>query len=169
MLSQQSIIKFESIKNASVNDWFQRSEDLGYNETYKNGVAYWPEVEGPTITDFETTHELSIGQSGEYTKLFRLPADTSKGYEIQYIYKSSAVAASRTGTMILVVDPDNNTFTFSDDYNYTGDGIYSENLKFTAQNYDEDGNTVVDTVAIMMLNLTSSDNATLYYRVKTKS
>ena len=71
--------------------------------------------------------------------------------------------------MTLVVDPTNNTFTFSDDYNYTGSNTYAENLKFTAQNYDEDGNSSVDTVAIMMLNLTSSDNATMYYKVKTKS
>ena len=47
--------------------------------------------------------------------------------------------------------------------------MYAENLKFTAQNYDEDGDLTVDTVAVMMLNLTSSDNATLHYKVKTKS
>jgi len=156
-------------KNISTADWFERSADLGYNETFKNGVVYHPEVKGPTITDFGTTHQLAIGQSGEYSKLFRLPAETTKGYVIDYVYKSSAVAASRSGTMTLVVDPTNNTFTFSDDYNYTGSNTYAENLKFTAQNYDEDGNSSVDTVAIMMLNLTSSDNATLYYKVKTKS
>jgi hypothetical protein len=168
-LTQHSIIKFESIKNASANDWFQRSEELGYNETYKNGVAYWPEVEGPTITDFETTHELSIGQSGEYTKLFRLPADTTKGYEIDYIYKSQFVPAYRSGKLTIVVDPANNTYNLSDEYDYTGSSTYAENLYFDAQNYDEDGNTVVDTIAIMMLNLTVGDTATLYYKVKTKS
>ena len=62
-----------------------RSEELGYTEAYKNGVVYHPEVKGPTITDFRTTHKLTIGQSGEYTKLFRLPAETTKGYEIDYI------------------------------------------------------------------------------------
>ena len=164
-----SVIKFESIRNRSKGDWFARSADLSYDETYKNGVVYHPEVNGPTITDFETTHKLTIGQSGEYTKLFRLPAETVKAYEIDYIYKSSEVSASRTGTMTLVVDPANDTFTFSDDYNYTGSNTFAENLKFKAQNYDEDSNSVVDTVAIMMLNLTSSDNATMYYKVKTKS
>jgi len=163
------VIKFDSIKNISEGDWFQRSEELGYTEAYKNGVVYHPEVKGPTITNFSTTQQLTIGQSGEYSKLFRLPADTAKGYEIEYVYKSSTVAASRTGIMTLVVDPTNDTFTFSDDYNYTGSNTYAENLKFTAQNYDEDGDLSVDTVAIMMLNLTSSDNATMYYKVKTKS
>ena len=168
-LTSSAIILFGNIKNSSHGDWFQRSEELGYDETYKNGVAYYPEVQGPTITDFETTHELTIGQSGEYSKLFRLPAETTKGYEIDYIYKSSVVSATRTGTLTLVVDPVNDTYNISDDYEYTGDITYAENLKFIAQNYDEDGNTVVDTVAIMMLNLTVSDDAILHYKVKTKS
>lgn len=168
-LAAHSIIKFESIKNNSHGDWFQRSEELGYTEEYKNGSVYVPEVEGPSITTFNTTHKLTIGQSGEYSKLFRLPADTTKGYEIDYVYKSSAVIASRSGTMTLIVDPVNNTFNFSDDFNYTGNNTFAENLKFKAQNYDEDGNSSVDTIAIMMLNLTSSDNAVLHYNVKAKS
>jgi hypothetical protein len=167
-LAQHAVILFNSINNSSDADWFQRSEELGYNETYKNGVVYYPEVQGPTIVDFDTTHKLTIGQSGTYSKLFRLPADTAKGYEIDYIYKST-LAGTRTGIITLVVDPTNDTYILSDDYNFTGDVANAEKLKFTAQNYDEDGNTVVDTVAIMMLNLTSSDNATMYYKVKTKS
>ena len=168
-VSAFSIIKFSDSLNISEGDWFERSEELGYDETYKNGVVYYPEVEGPTITDFGTTHKLIIGQSGEYSKLFRLPANTVKGYEIDYIYKSSYVAASRTGTISLVVDPANDTYNLSDEYDYTGSSTYAENLKFKAQNYDENGDTVVDTTAIMMLNLTVSDNAIMYYKVKIKS
>jgi hypothetical protein len=155
-LSQYSIIKFESLKNTSVSDWFERSEELGYIETYKDGVTYHPEVEGATITEFGTTHKLTINNAGEFTKLFRLPADTVKGYEIDYIVKSNAVTAMRSGTMSLIVDPENNTFNFSDEYDFTGDTLYAENLKFTAQNYDEDGDTSIDTVAIMMQNLTAN-------------
>ena len=169
LLAAYAIIDFGDLKNTSSGDWFQRSEELGYNETYKNGVVYHPEVKGATIADFGTTHKTTIGQSGTYTKLFRLPAEATKAYEIEYIYKSSAIAATRTGTMTLVVDPENNTFNFSDDFNFTGTDTDSEKLKFTAQNYDEDGDLSVDTIAIMMLNLTSSDNAVMYYKVKTKS
>jgi hypothetical protein len=71
--------------------------------------------------------------------------------------------------MTLVVDPVNDKFTFSDEDDFVGNGTWSEKLQFTAQNYDEDGNSSVDTVAIMMLNLTLSDDATLNYKVKTKS
>ena len=154
--------------NKSINDWFKRSEELGYNEIYKNGVRYYPEVEGPAITEFNTTHKITIGQSGEYTKLFRLPADTAKGYEIDYIYKSKT-AGTRTGTMTLVVDPENDTTTFDDEYTFTGEDNLAGNLKFTSQNFDEDGDLSIDTVAIMMLNLTSSEDALMYYKVKIKS
>ena len=169
LLAAHSIIAFSDIRNTSNGDWFKRSEELGYNETYKNGVVYHPEVQGPTIADFGTTHKLTIGQSSTPTKLFRLPADEAKAYEIEYIYKSNFVEATRTGVMTLVVDPVNDKFTFSDDYDFVGNGTWSEKLQFTAQNYDEDGNSSVDTVAIMMLNLTLSDDATLNYKVKTKS
>ena len=50
--------------------------------------------------------------------------------------------------MTLVVDPANDTFNLSDEYDYTGSSTYAENLKFKAQNYDENGDTVVDTTAL---------------------
>ena len=168
-LARFSIIKFVSNRNTSDGDWFERSEDLGYTEEFKNTTVYIPEVEGPAIVDFNTTHTLSIGQSGEFSKLFRLPAETTKAYEIEYIYKSNAVDAVRTGTLSLVVDPVNDTFNISDDYNFTGDYTYAENLKFTAQNYDQDTDLSIDTIAVMMLNLTVNDDAVMYYKVKTKS
>lgn len=169
LLASYSVIKFADKRNSSDADWFQRSEELGYDETYKNGVVYHPEVEGSIITDFDTSHQLQIGQSGEYTKLFRLPANTARAYEIDYIYKSNEITATRTGIMSLVVDPANDTFMFSDEYNFTGLPGNAERLKFTAQNYDEDADLTVDTVAIMMLNLTGNEDATLTYKVKIKS
>ena len=156
--STTPIILFNDIKNKSVNDWFQRSEELGYDETYKNGVRYYPEVEGPTITEFDTTHKLSISNSGEFSKLFRLPAETTKGYEIDYVYKSNVANAKRSGKMSLIVDPVNDTFNFTDDYDYTGDAIYAEDLQFNAATYDENGDTSIDTVAIMMKNLTANSS-----------
>jgi hypothetical protein len=169
LLAAYPVIKFNDDRNLSSGDWFKRSEELGYNEAYKNTVAYYPEVQGQTIVDIETTHNLAIGQAGEYTKLFRLPADTAKAYEIDYIYKSNHIVATRAGKISLVVDPDNDTYNLSDDFDYTGDELYSNNLRFIAQNYDENGDLTVDTLAIMMLNLTIDDNAQLYYKVKTKS
>jgi hypothetical protein len=156
LLTNFAIISFNDLRNSSEGDWFQRSEELGYDEEFKNDVVYYPEVEGPTITDFGTTHKLSINNSEQFSKLFRLPADTVKGYEIDYIYKSNIASATRTGTISLIVDPENDTFNLTDEYDYTGDILYSEQLKFTAQNYDENGDALMDTVAIMMRNQTSN-------------
>ena len=157
LLAAHSIIEFTDIKNSSEGDWFQRSEELGYDEAYKNGVVYHPEVKGPTITEFNVTHKLDINNSGEFSKLFRLPAETGKAYEIDYIYKSNVVDALRSGVMSLVVDPSNDTLNFSDDYNYTGNSLYANDLEFIAQNYDEDGDLTIDTVAIMIKNTTANN------------
>ena len=157
LLVAHPVINFTDIKNTSTNDWFQRGGELGYDEAYKNGVVYYPEVKGPTITEFNTTHKLSVANSGEFSKLFRLPAETGKAYEIDYIYKSNVIDALRTGTMTLVVDPANNTFDFSDDYNFTGNDDYAQQLEFTAGTYNEDSIGGIDTVAIMMKNTTANN------------
>ena len=161
LLNKESIIVFSDIRNTSVGDWFERSEELGYIEEFKNGVRYHPEVEGSTITDFDTTHKLSIANSGEFSKIFRLPAETIKGYEVDYIYKSNVVNAARSGVMTLIVDPNNDTLNFSDEYDYTGDVIYANALEFDAVTYDEDGDTNIDTVAIMMKNLIANSSGVI--------
>ena len=45
----------------------------------------------------------------------------------------------------------------------------AQNLQFKAQTFDENSNSSVDTIAIMVLNSTSSDNAELTYTVRSKS
>jgi hypothetical protein len=167
--AQYSIIKFDSYKNQSEGDWFKRTEELGYDPTYQVGKPYIPEIEGNTVSNIGTTYRLAITQYGEYSKLFRLPADTIKAYEIDYVYKSSAVNAQRSGKMEIIVNPTQNIIDMTDSYDYIGDAAFGENLKFKAQTFDENANSSVDTLAIMVLNSTSSDNAQLTYTVKIKS
>lgn len=164
-----SVIKFLAYKNESVDDWFKRTEDLGYDPAYQVGIKYVPEIEGSAIASLGTTYRLALTQFSEYSKLFRLPADTTRAFEIDYIYKSSAVNAQRTGKMEVIVNPTNNIVDLVDSYDYIGDASLAENLKFKAQTFDENSNSSVDTIAIMVLNSTSSDNAELTYTVKTKS
>jgi hypothetical protein len=57
----------------------------------------------------------------------------------------------------------------ADTFDYIGDAGLAENLKFKAQTFDENSNSEVDTIAIMVLNSTSSDNAELTYTVRSKS
>jgi hypothetical protein len=163
-------IQFDDQGCASINDYFQRAEFLGYDATYLVNVPYTNEVVGSTITEYKHPHTIAITEFGSLTKLFKLPAkDLGRGYLIDYLYRSNQVNAVRSGTISLVVDPVNDTYNLTDEYDYTGDGTFQENLEFTAQNYDENGDGVVDTVAIMVLNSTSSDTATFTYTIKYKS
>ena len=57
----------------------------------------------------------------------------------------------------------------TDTYDYIGDAALDRNLQFKAQTFDENNNSSVDTIAITVLNSTSSDNAELIYTVRSKS
>lgn len=169
-LNTAPVIQYDDQGCTSSNDYFQRAELLGYDSAYLVNIPYTTEIKGDVVTQMNTPHTLSIGESGTPIKLFKLPAaDNGKGYEIDYIYKSSTVTAMRSGVMKIAVDPVNDEHLLSDEYEYLGDGAYQESLVFQADNYDENTDGTVDTVAIMMLNSTSGDAATLTYTVKYKS
>ena len=169
-LNDAPIIQYDDQGCTSIGDYFRRAELLGYNAAYLVNIPYNPEVKGDIIAQLSTPHTISIGESGTPVKLFRLPAaDNGKGYEIDYIYKSNTVLAMRSGTLKVAVDPVNDLHVLSDEYEFLGDGAYQESLVFQADNYDENSDLSVDTVAIMMLNSTSGDDATLTYTVKYKS
>ena len=163
------MIQFTAYRNQSTDDWFQRTEDLSYTAEYQLNRTYIPEIGGTTIARIGHTYRLPVTQYNEYTKLFRLAADADRAYQIDYIYKSNAANAQRTGTLDVVVNPVNNLISMSDTFDYVGDANNAQNLKFKAQTFDEDSNSSVDTLAIMVLNSTSNDNAYFTYTVRTKS
>ncbi len=163
------VLKYTAYKNQSLDDWFKRTEELGYDPAYQTNIAYIPEISGSAIAQLGTTYRLAITQFSEFSKLFRLAADTTRAYEIDYIYKSSAVNAQRSGKIEVIVRPGSNTVDMTDTYDYIGDAALDRNLQFKAQTFDENNNSSVDTIAITVLNSTSSDNAELIYTVRSKS
>jgi len=164
------IVQFNGPGGVSTNDYFQRAELLGYDSAFLINIPYTTEVQGLQITQINRSHVISLGQYSEATRLFKLPAlGSAKGYVIDYFYRSNQVDAVRNGTLNLVVNPNNNTYNITDEYDYTGDAAFQENLRFFAQITDENGDTVVDTVSIMVLNFTSTDQADLVYTVKYKT
>ena len=163
------VLKFGNYGNLSKDDWFERSADLGYNLEYLLNVPYVPEVQGPVITQNSFTQYIRLTELGAPTKLVKFPANNARGIEIDYIYKSNEVQALRKGTIHITVDPANDLNLIADDYDYVGDESFAENLKFTAQNFDENSDAVIDTVALMVLNSTNNDDADFYFRVKTKT
>lgn len=162
------VIHYEDFENSTNNDWFERTEDLGFDPTFIN-VPYVPEVKGAVIYKNNFTSKISISSSpSEYFRLINFPADTEKSIEIDYIYRSEAVDAVRQGVINIVVDPGNDDNLLSDEYEFVGNRIYNENINFIAQNYNF-GGLGIDTVSLMMLNLTPQDNGVMYFNVKTKS
>lgn len=163
------IIRFDSPSNQSDQDWFKRTEELGFSPTFLVNYPYTPELSGPTISRIGFTQQLSLTQTGEFSKFLKLPADTGKAYEIDYIYKSNQVDALRSGKINIVTDPQTSRASLSDDYDYAGDSNFDQNLEFIAEVYDENGDGTVDTVAILVLNSTSSDEATITFTINSKA
>jgi len=164
------IVEFSKNAGTSHNDWFLRSTELGYSQEFINNVPYTTEIEGSQITQLNTSHTLTVGQSGEPLRLFKLPAASNKrGYVIDYFYRSSFVNAARSGAITIIVDPVNDNVSFSDEYDYAGDPTYSDNIELNAILFDENSDGEVDTVAISMLNSTISDSAEFTYTVRYKT
>lgn len=165
-----AVIRFDDQGAVSNNDYFQRAEFLGYDQNFLVNVPYKSEIEGSQITEMNRSHTLPIGEASQAQKLFKLPAESKgKAYDIDYLYRSQQVNAVRSGKLTIAVDPVNNFFNLTDEYDFAGDGIYQENIDFLLQTYDENGDGAIDTIAVMMLNFTSSDEAELVYKVKYKT
>lgn len=165
---QLPVIWFEDSGNLSEGDWFERTQELAYDQQFILNVPYIPEVRTTSVVDLKYTNKLAVGTLLQPQKLFRLPADRTSGYEIEYLYNSRQVNAARQGTLSLVVNPSANQKQLSDTYEYVGDSQWAESLKFTAENFDENADGIVDTTAVMIVNSINNDSADFYYRVKIK-
>ena len=165
---QFPVIWYEDTDNLSEGDWFERTQELSFNQEFILNVPYIPEVRTTSVVDLKYTNKLTLGTILQSQKLFRVPADRPSGYEIEYLYNSRQVNATRQGTLSLVVNPSTNQKQLSDSYEFIGDGQWAESIQFTAENFDENGDGLVDTTAIMILNSINNDSADFYYRVKIK-
>jgi len=174
------VVRFVKKAGTSHNDWFQRSTELGYNQEFLINIPYTTEIEGSQITQLNETHYIALGEYPVSTRLFKLPASgDARGYVIDYLYRSMQVDAVRSGVITLVVDPNSTVdvngdstvenHSLSDEYDYFGDPFFGQNLEFKAEIYDEDNDSSVDSVAIMVLNLTSNDIADFTYTVRYKT
>jgi len=164
-----SVIKFETMENASHNDYFDRTKKLSTESAYTLSAAYVPEIEG--FVDNTNTFSLSInvGYSVGFTNSFRLPADITKSYVVYYLYKSNYVNAVRHGTLEITVNKNNNTTSLTDTYDYVGDSTYSTNLDFKVILSDINADTQIDTVLVQTKDSTLNDAGTILFQVKVKS
>jgi len=167
-----SCIKYSfgtALSNVSTSDYFDRSAELTFNQALISGTVYVPEVEGPAIYDMEHSYSINVVQQNSYIRVLRAPGDTDRTVRIDYIYRSTAVDAVRQGTLEILVNRSLGTATLTDEHSYLGSSLYETNLQFRASLTDEDGNTIVDTIIVEMINTTTSDTANLLFKVNYKS
>lgn len=161
------VIQYDEPGNSTNNDWFERSQDLGYNQNYLFNIPYIPEVDGPVTYQNHYSHKLNVNEQNTFQKFFRLPGNSKKRMIIDYVYSSSAYNITRTGVLEVSVDPVGNFISSSEEFDYAGDENFVENLQFKFETRDEDGDSLVDTVAVMMLNSSLNDIGEFNYTIKT--
>lgn len=163
-----SVVKIGDHSNKSTSDYFSRTSSLSYGQEFINSTPYIPEIEGKTIASQDYTNKTQLINYGEYEKLFRLPGNSTKGYEIPYLYASNAVDAMRQGVLTINNNTNSGTVSLSDEFDYTGNSAFEENLVFRADIQTING---VDNIVISVLNSTGgdSDAADFYWTVKTKT
>ena len=140
-VARYPIVEFTERGNLSIDDVFKRTRDLAINQTFITGgvdaAPYYPEVAGPVFFTWGFYEEFTVNQAGVNSPLltFRLPADTTKFYTVEYFYKSTETGRSfnRSGELEIHVNRDNgiDEVEITDNYEVTGDENFNEAIKFT--------------------------------------
>jgi len=151
---QTSVIKFNKNNNNSDSDYFSRTESLSYDQANINNVAYIPEVEGNSIYTQGYHSVVNIGQ-GTNVKTFRLPGSENQSYDIDYLITATNFEAVRSGTLTITQENFGTAaVTVTDDYNYSGNALYEEDIIFNATLIDENSDLTKETISV---NITSTN------------
>jgi len=163
--AQYPIIFFGESDNNSVDDYFQRSYSAGIDQQFIITAPYLPEVQGPVFYERNSSTSIEVVANTTPLLLFRLDADKTKKYEIDYFYESTGVGRdfTRSGKLEIFVNRSSNTASTVDDYETTGIDL-NENLKFSANLIQTDG-----VWAVQVLTENPNDFGTLSFKVKSKS
>ena len=167
--ASHSVIHFNTIYNHTDNDYFERTNALSFGSAYISSTPFVPSVEGSAFYKNHFSSKVGVGEITSPVRIFRLPADGTKAYTIEYWYNSSVYNALRSGVINLVYDASTGNLQLSDDYDYVGDISYERILKFNAQVIDQDGDASTDTLLITVQNSAIGDNGTVQFKVTTKS
>lgn len=167
--AQYSVIKFSKPQNNSLDDIFDRTELLGYDQNYIELSPYVSEIEGSINTTLGGNHQVFLGQRNDYITLFRLAGDLTRRYEIDYTYDSSAFNIKRTGKIEIVLDKATNAMHTIEDFYYVGDALYEQNLDWEIEHVDLDSDAQRETILVKVKNITANDVATVTYNINVQS
>ena len=171
-LATSSILKYQTPGNSSKGDYFSRTAVLSYTPGYWTNYAYIPEIEGAVIAEFGELHVLNTITNGAAQKRFRLPGEidiASQQFEIEYILSSRNYSAMRSGIVVINVNGIDKTLSVSDSYDYTGLTSFSDAIVFSALIQDADGDTVNDSIDVLLESTMPTDDLTqLEFRINNR-
>jgi len=145
---QTSVINFNKNKNDSVNDFFARTPALSYSQEFINNVAYIPEVEGNSIYTQGYHSVINITQ-GSNIKTFKLPGNEHQSFDIDYLITATNFEAVRSGTLSITQENFGTpTVSVIDEYNYSGDSAYEDDISFSATVIDENADLTNETISV---------------------
>ena len=129
-----SIIKFTETGNSSVDDDFDRTYNLAIDQTYVSSQPYIADVQGPVFHNYGFTQQVECPVQSTDVLLFRVSAEATKTYTIDYEYVSTQVSRNfrRSGVLTVMINRETNATFVTDDYTTTGTEVPDESLQFSA-------------------------------------
>ena len=160
------IIKFGESGNDSVDDIFNRAYSLAVDQNFVTTAPYFPEVEGVLSYDRGGSVTIDVVNNTTPLYLYRMSAETSKNYKVSYIYNSTVEGRdfTRSGELDLLINRNNNYVRIVDEYEYTGLESLDDNLKFTADLFNNNG-----TYACRILVENPNDSGTVTLKINSKT
>jgi hypothetical protein len=150
-------IKFTTAGNSSLQDSFDRAIDLA---TGNWAEPYVPEIEGHAQLQQNMPTTISLLYSTTNIQAFRLPLNTSSGFEVDYVFQSTNFTQMRKGKLHIAVDKNNSTVQLVDEYEYVGTPSEDSRVVFSAQVVTNRG---VKTVVVNYTNDNIGDVNTFTY------
>lgn len=145
-------ILFDSENNQSIGDYFERNKRLKDQSQHGLSAFIDPVKTSSMFEDQTNFRKLLEETTTTPTEFFRFPASASGTYIIDYVMdKSSPTPAMRSGTLHITTNLSTLLCHVQDDFGYTG-SVTAENIKFTANLIDFNGDNAIDTLIVYMYN-----------------
>ena len=148
------IESINEVNNISFNDYIDRSKKM----STATNLAYIPDVSGSTVSENKFTKTIPVpANTSNPITLFRLPIFDTLGYKIHYLHKSSSNNTVRFGVLTATVNKLSGSVSLIDEYDFSGNANLANNLRFTAQMVDLNGDQNQETIRIQYTNQTTTD------------
>lgn len=109
------VVVFGEAGNISSDDIFERVRDFLSVPALTSG-PYHPEVKGPIFFTHGRAEQITLNQVTEPVLKFRLPADATKFYEVEYFYRGTTRNTTRYGVLNISINREDNSYELTDEF-----------------------------------------------------